>query len=161
MQPAPAVSFDCADDGRWRAVRVVLPALAAFVTALWAAAWSGWPGGLAAGVAAVVAAAVGGWRWRRTADEPPMRLAWDCQHWRLHGAAGPASEPLELRVAIAVGDWMLLRLRPEARARGSVWRASRSRWLAVHGVDGAARAALVAAPVRRRPGGADPWLTGG
>ncbi|MEO7245586.1 MAG: hypothetical protein ABIX12_10620 [Rubrivivax sp.] len=161
MQPAPAVSFHCADGGRWRALRVVLPALATFVTALWASAWSGWPGGLAAGVAAVVAAAVGGWRWHRTAAEPPVWLTWDCQHWRLHGVAGPASEPLELRVAIAVDEWMLLRLRPEARARVSAWRAPRSRWLAVHGVDGAARAALVAAPTPRRPGGSDRWLTGG
>jgi hypothetical protein len=140
---------------------VVLPALTTSVAALWAAGWSGLPSGTAAGVAAVVAAAVGGGGGPRTAAEPIARLAWDGPHWRQHGVAGVASEPLVVRLAIAVGEWMLLRVRTDDRAGAPPWRVPRPRWLAVYRVDGAARAALVAAPARRSTGGADRRLTGG
>lgn len=63
------------------------------------------------------------WLARSVARRPPLRLRWDGERWWLGAAAGGEPWPGEVSVALDLGDWLLLRFRPEATAR------SRARWL--------------------------------
>ena len=62
---------------------------------------------IAVGALAVSACAVSLWH------VPAQSLRWDGRAWQLDAAAG------ELSVAIDLGPWMLLRFKPERRARAS------------------------------------------
>ena len=107
MHPAPPVSVRGTGGRGWRAVQVLLPALAAGVFSAWLMAHaqaSLFP-------AVLPALAVGAWALRST--QPRSRtLAWDGQQWLCDDVAG------ELQVMIDLDRWVLLR-----------WRVAGARWL--------------------------------
>lgn len=65
------------------------------------------------------------WLARSVARRPSLCLRWDGERWWLGPAAEGEPWPGEVSVALDVGDWLLLRFRPEATAH------ARPRWLPV------------------------------
>jgi hypothetical protein len=125
------VSLRCAGGWPWRALRVLLPALAATALAAWVLGHAGWP----LAPAALIGLLVGAVAWRRTAPVP-VALSWDGRCWRADGVEG------RLDLKMDLGPWLLLRLRPQGRAR----------WVAVSAAEaGAAMHALRAAVYCRAP----------
>jgi hypothetical protein len=127
MRRTPPTEFLVSHFGWWRAAIGATATLAATALAVW-----GWHrggdastvtgmvlGGLA--LAAALSAA-GGSR--------PVRLRWDGEHWHIDGVAGGKDDGQGaqhgLVVAIDIGPWMLLRLRP-VLPQPSV----RTRWIPV------------------------------
>jgi hypothetical protein len=106
------VGVSCSGGGRWRAAQVLLAALAAATFAAWVALLLDQfapPAALAAGgVAAALA-------WRLSRPRPVL-LRWDGQRWTVDGT------PAEVAVMLDLGNWLLLRCRPEG---------GRPRWLPV------------------------------
>jgi hypothetical protein len=112
MRTAPPVSVRCAGGPAWRALQVLLPALAAAAAAVWGLAMSElslWPA-----VVPTLAAAAWGWRAGR---QPAALLEWNGQEWSVE------REPAAVEVMLDLGVWQLLRWRPVAGGR--------PRWLAV------------------------------
>lgn len=115
MRAAPAVAVTIQRSPRWVGL-VASWALAAVATLL---AWAATGGG-ARWLAVVLTSAVGVVillvEWRRQ----PVALRWDRQDWHLGPAHGPvaAKEAAgDLRAAIDLGDWMLLRFTSGTDAR--------------------------------------------
>ena len=131
MRPAPAVTVTCSGGSGWRAVRAVLPALAAAALTAFVLLHLElpvWPAGFTGLVTAMAA-----WRLARPRAQT---LRWDGQAWTDDGTPGG------LALMIDVGPALLLRLRPGAGA---------ARWIAVtQGEAGSAwhslRAALYSRP---------------
>jgi len=119
MKVSPAFEMELMHFGVWRAGVVALVSMAAASLGAWVAlsrsldpfmAW------LAGGAACLVVTAGTLIRSPR-----PQRLRWDGQGWRL-GAAGTAGQdglPVDVTVAVDLGVWMLLRVRPQ---RAPKWR---------------------------------------
>jgi hypothetical protein len=116
MQAAPPVAVVCDGGAAWRAVQVLLQALAAASLAAWVAGHAGAFGPLQAVVAAAAAVLAGGRAWRAAAPQPRL-LNWDGEHWRL----GPAGDPGQVDVMIDLGRWLLLRHAVVAASRTAHW----------------------------------------
>ena len=116
MHPAPPVSVRGTGGRGWRALQVLLPALAAGVSGAWLLAHA-----QASPLPAVLPAlAVGAWALRHSLPRP-RTLAWDGQQWLCDGLAG------ELQVMIDLDRWVLLRWRsPGARWRWTAQGAAES-----------------------------------
>ena len=112
---APPVAVTCSGGGAWRAVQLLLAALAAAVPAAWAALHAGFAEPIAAAAAAAAAVAAAWLVWRLTRTQA-CTLSWNGEHWAADGQAG------EVDVMLDLGGWLLLRLRPLA---------GRARWLPV------------------------------
>ena len=131
MHVPPPVSVRATGGRRWRALRALLPALAAAVGTTWILQWThGVAGVTAGGIGLVIGAAVAVLAWRAAAPRPAT-LAWDGTTWSLDGTAGRADVMLDLP------GWLLVRLRPAAR--GPV------RWVAVSGAEAGADDTLLRA----------------
>jgi hypothetical protein len=153
MAHPPALETRVLYQGAWRAGVALLLALCSATCLLWWAAHSpprpGWVGVAALGGCALAIGCVAGWIGARHAQT----LRWDGQQWWLAGGAAPADAG-SLRVAIDLGNWMLLRFVAQGR---SVWRSSR--WVPVQrrGLEGAwhaLRCAVHASPSDRESGSA-------
>jgi hypothetical protein len=116
VSAAPAVALRCADDRGWRTANAMLHAAAAAVLLLWLAGWLEWSSEwatLAAAIAATPAALLG---WRAAAPRA-QGLRWDGRAWTLHDGAG--EHPGQVRVALDLDAWMLLRF--DAADRRTCW----------------------------------------
>jgi hypothetical protein len=116
MKTSPVFEIELRHFGVWRAGVAVLALVACASLAAWYALASdsalAWMGG---GAVCLVAAACTLGRASR-----PQRLRWDGQGWWLGpGAAGQDGAATEVSVAVDLGPWMLLRVRP---ARAPRWR---------------------------------------
>jgi hypothetical protein len=133
MRAAPSVSVKCQGGVGWLWLQAGLPALTAAAVTFWILGWAEASTPWAA-VGAICAGTAVGWMARR--ESPPVVLAWDGDRWTADGGAGA------LEVAIDLGVWLLLRLRPEAGGP--------ARWIAVSaGEAGAALHGLRAAAYAR------------
>jgi hypothetical protein len=137
MRAPPAVAVETAPTRALRATQSLLFAAAAAALAAWVAQRLGfWRGAAGAGAGAAVLGAAVGWRLRTSA---PARVAWTGAAWEMAtGPAGGGGTPIPPpEVAVDLGRWMLLRLRPpghrplwvEATERGAgdawpAWRAA-------------------------------------
>ena len=113
MRAAPAFQISLQRFGVWRAAVWVLALLAAAAIGAWLSASSRPVGGAALGAAAaaglgLVALAAS------LVRLPHVLLRWDGQRWHLGmlGATPDDSVSGDLRVAVDLGPWMLLRFRP-------------------------------------------------
>lgn len=121
--PAPLSLQAPADGGAWRRAWLALHLSAAAALLAWA------PGAISAW-AALGLLALGLRSWRRMAPAAGPALAWDGQAWRVGERA------VQVRLALDLGGWMLLRLDGEDRARdwlplsparaGALWPALRA-----------------------------------
>lgn len=130
MRTAPPVSVHACGGRGWRAVRALLPALAAAACVAWALQWAESDGLAAAGSAGVagVAVALLGWR---VAGRRAAELAWDGAQWSVDGVPGRLDLMLELPA------WLLVRLRPAAGGA--------ARWVAVSAAEAGAAETLLRA----------------
>jgi len=133
MRTAPSFCLDAPTSRLWRRGLLGIWSATAVVLASWLfIAWRNsdldTARSLTAGLSAVV------WLWARPAKPVlHLTLTWDGHGWHCHNAAiHPAThadpQPCELGVAIDLGAWLLLRLRPIAQ--GPSWR-RRVRWVAL------------------------------
>ena len=138
---APPVQVITSGGRAWRAMPVVLSALAAAVVTLWGAPWvalqvwpafalSPWP--LAISVLAALTTAVGV---SLRTSAPSHHLVWNGQAWLLNGQNG------QVQVMLDVGRWLLLRFAPvpgpDTRAVRPL-NAQRRVWVAVPAADAGA-----------------------
>ena len=115
MRAAPAVQVTLAPDRGWRIFSRALGAAALGGLAASAAMRLGWP---QAGViaATALAALLGAWAGRRLVGPHEGMLSWDGAAWHWQAAGQPEPQPAgEVRVAIDLGPWMLLRAHPAGR----------------------------------------------
>ena len=135
MQPCPAVSLACRDDGAWRAVTAALQGAATASLLAW---------GLNPLLGAVAGGLVAGLAWYRAAEgHGAQRLAWDGQGWQLD------EQPGQAQIALDLGVWMLVRFDAVtlSTATVSTTRPAQRHWLPLSAAAGAwapMRAALVA-----------------
>lgn len=112
MRQSPAVRVQGQGGPVWRAVVLVLPALAAGSCVAWVGLSLGlsgfWAWVLASKLAALTAA---GLAWR---PQPCHELAWDGAQWQVDG------RPAQVRLMLDLGPWVLAQARP-VQARGCVW----------------------------------------
>jgi hypothetical protein len=120
MNHPPPVSVRCGGSRAWTWAVAGLAALTGGALGAWLAAWGGVP--QAALLSMALAAAAAGLACRPWVRPPGALLAWDGGQWRVDGV------PASLQVALDLGPWMLLRLRPEP---DTVPRVRPSRWLPV------------------------------
>ncbi|EGJ09939.1 hypothetical protein [Rubrivivax benzoatilyticus] len=122
MRHPPPVAVTCSGGVPWRAAQALLAAAAAGCACAWLQAHlgDGHPSPALALAAALLAAATA---WAG-ASPRPLALRWDGSAWMA------ADTPCRPEVAIDLGGWMLLRLRP---ARGP------ARWAAVAAGDAGGR----------------------
>ena len=138
MRNAPPVSVRAAGGRSWRAVRALLPALAAAACATWALQWSGLVDGAVAGwigLAAGVAVAALAWHFE---DPRAATLGWDGERWSVNGTPG------RLDLMIDLPGWQLVRLRPASG--GPV------RWVAVTAAEAGADETLLRAALQAHQG---------
>jgi len=137
MRVPPPVSVRATGGRRWRALRALLPALAAAACGTWLVQRTHETTGTTAGgiglVAGVVVAALA---WRAVARRP-VTLAWDGRTWSVDGTPGQADVMLDLP------GWLLVRLRPAARGR--------ARWVAVTAAEAGADETLLRAALHGTP----------
>lgn len=115
---APALIVEVRHFGWWRAGLLL-------VGAAWVGSWTAWAGAhggglMAAGVAAlsaILAAAVVRAHWQ--ADG--VQLRWDGQHWHWRLREPDRETRGRADVALDLGSWLLLRLRPDLPDAGHRW----------------------------------------
>lgn len=142
MRAALPVAVKGCGGHAWRAVQVLLPALAVAALVAWGLGWAeapAWP----AGPASLTVGLAVWWCTKPASRE----LRWDGEAWSLDG------EPGKLAVAMDLGGFLLIRLRPPG-----VWR---DRWFAVAAAEAGAawptlRAALYSRPPETTPRGRPP-----
>lgn len=120
MHAPPPVRMSLAPDRAWRAAI----ALSAAVAGANLAAWGALHAQVSLAVTAIVAlgaAFVAAWSvWRRLRGSGAGVLAWDGAVWQWSAQAVPP-RPVELRVMIDLGGWLLLRLALAAPAQRVIW----------------------------------------
>ena len=140
MRAAPAVQVSVTRFGVWRAAVRCVAAIALLTTGAWLASHGlarGWAAALPASIAAAAACLATLWLAHALARTRPFDLGWDGQTWQLRcEPSTPANDPVpgELRVAVDLGGWLLLRFQPE---RSIVRGAAPPRWLPIqrHGLE--------------------------
>ncbi len=142
MRAAPPVAVTASGGRPWQATQAVLPALAVAALAAWALQWLDGPVWLSAPMALLTGAVA----WP-TARPQAADLRWDGANWSVDG------QPGRLAVALDLGGFLLLRLRPP--------RPGRERWLAVTAAEAGAawpalRGALYSPPPSTTPRGRPP-----
>jgi hypothetical protein len=116
---APA-QFTLTRFGVWRGAVGALSTLVALAVGSWLVSQQAWE--RVGWLPCVVLAFVGSiWLLALQPRPAPLSLRWDAQRWHLGPAASVGHEPRvgELRVAIDLGPWMLLRFTPDAGATGA------------------------------------------
>jgi hypothetical protein len=131
---APA-QFTVTRFGAWRWAVLVLSLLVALAVGTWLVTQQATERGAWLPSAALVVA-VSIWLLAVQPRGAPLSLRWDAQRWHLGPAASVGHEPWvgELRVAIDLGPWMLLRFEPDAGVVGATltWLPVQRRGLEAH-----------------------------
>lgn len=110
MRAAPACQFSLKRFGMWRAAVLLLAVLGAAAIAAWTIGRES-PLASAAPIGAALALMALATLAASLIRMPPVDLRWDGRIWHLGPASGEPT-PGELRVAIDLGSWMLLRFTP-------------------------------------------------
>ena len=121
---APPVTVALTDLRLWRVFAVVVSVLSIGATAAWLVTWRDatftdgviWPS-VVAGFSILLVAVL---LWRHL-QSGPVQLRWDgqCWHWQESGRRSRAAQEVktgQVRVAMDLGPWLLLELRPQGRA---------------------------------------------
>ena len=138
--PAPVSLEAAGDGGRWRLAMLGLHLLAAGALLAWQ------PGPVMLMLAALLALS-GLLAWRADARRAAPSLRWDGQTWWL------GAQAVQPRVALDLGAWLLLRLRPPGRVLATAWLPLSARCARAAGASWPAlRAALVATAGRPASG---------
>lgn len=124
MSIAPALSIRIDRQGAWRLGIAALVALSAAATLAWWAS-RGAQAPASSGIALAACLLAIGWAALGLRAGPAPALRWDGRCWWLSSGDGQALSG-ELRAAIDLGGWMLLRFVPQGRS--GRWR---TRWVAL------------------------------